>query len=54
MVKEKIKTFKQKIQPKQARPILCDLDVEIISRSTPQTKLQMLLLSKKNITSLSS
>ena len=54
MVKEKIKTFKQKIQPKQARPILCDLDVEIMSRSAPQTKLQMLLLSKKNITSLSS
>ena len=28
MVKKKLKTFNQKVQPKQAKPILCDPDVK--------------------------
>ena len=28
MVREKVKKLKQKIQPKQAKPILCDPDIK--------------------------
>ena len=62
MVKEKNKKLKQKIQPKQAKPILCDPEVisylETLHKRfvavTIDKPANNFALSAKNITSLSS